>query len=272
MRRAVAVAATAFVALGAALACGDVPTLPGGVAFITPVLLPSPTIAFGDTMRDSLGVAAPLRVYAVGRDSTDTIAGVTVRFILTSPRAGATIDERGYLVAPESLAALRLVAQVTDGTPGSALRLQTPEVTIEVVPRADSIARSGAVIDTAQALPIAPRALSVTVTGVGPGGTRGAVGGIRVRYRISQVYPAGIGAAGRYYLLAEGGSVLRPDSTIALDTTGSNGVASRSFVGVRATDGGADADSVLVTAAALSQRGTPLRGSPARFVIRFRKG
>jgi hypothetical protein len=270
MRRRALTTLAAWLALGIALACGDVPTLPGGVAYITPVLLPSPTVAFGDTLRDSTGKVAPLRVFAVGRDSTDTITDVTLRFILTSLRTGATINENGYLVAPESLTTVRVVAQVT-GAAG--LQLQTPEITIDVVPLADSIAPTTAAsaADTAVSLPIPPRVLSATVTGVGPGGTRGTVAGIRVRYRISEVYPAGISATGRYYLVGDGGTVLRPDSTVAIDTTGSNGVASRSFVGVRAVDGGANADSVVVTATATSQRGVPLRGSPARFVLRFRK-
>lgn len=269
-RRAVVVAAIGFAALGVAIACGDVPTLPFGVAYITPIQLPSPSVAVGDTMRDSLGVARPLRVFALGRDSTDTISNVTLRFILTSLRTGARITDEGYLIAPDSLVTLRLVAQVTDGTPTSDLKLQTPELSVDVVPLADSIAATSTAGDSLQALPLV-RALSATVTGIGPGATRGPVGGIRVRYRVSQVFPSSVGAEGRYYLTNDANAVIRSDSTTAIDTTTASGVASRSFVGIRSATGGADADSVVVTATALSQRGVPLRGSPARFVIRIRK-
>ena len=34
-----------------ALACGEVPTLPGGIAYISPVILPAPAVALGDTLR-----------------------------------------------------------------------------------------------------------------------------------------------------------------------------------------------------------------------------
>lgn len=270
MRRAVAAAGTLFVALAVAIACGEVPTLPGGVAYITPVLLPSPSVAFGDTLRDSLGRAAPLRVYAIGRDSADTIRTLARRFVLTSLNTGALLGNDGILVAPDSLVSLRIVAQVTDGSGATALQLQTPEITLDVVPRADSIASTPVARDTARVLaPLTP--LPVTVTGVGPRNVRGAVGGIRVRYRIAAVYfPTGI-ARGRYYLADDANNVLRPDSTLALDTTSSAGAASRAFVAPAIADGAAVADSVLVEASALSQRGVPLHGSPVRFVIRVRR-
>jgi hypothetical protein len=53
-----------------------VPTLPGGVAYISPVILPSPAVAFGDTLRDSLGVVTPLKLYAIDNEG-DTIPSVT---------------------------------------------------------------------------------------------------------------------------------------------------------------------------------------------------
>lgn len=264
-RRAASWAAAAIIAaLGVAGACGDVPTLPHGVAYITPIRLPSPSVAYGDTLRDSLGRAAPLRVYAIGRDSADTIRDVTLRFLLTSLATGATIDTNGFLRAPDTLATLRLVAQVTDG---SSLRLQTPEITIDVVPRADSIAQGNAAGDTLQALPVV-RPLAVTVTGVGPKG-RGTVSGIRVRYRIAAVFPSSVPTASRYYLSDDAGGVLRPDSTIAIDTTSSSGVASRTFVGLLAPGGEANADSVLVEAS--GPEWMKLKGSPVRFMVRIRK-
>lgn len=271
MHRAVRAATLVLGAAAIAVACGDIPTFPAGITFITPIVAPSPSVAYGDTLRDSLGRAAPLRVFAFGRDTTDTIRTVTVRYLLTTidTAAGArtTIDRDGILVADSILRTLRIVAQVTDGTSNSPFRLQTNELTIDIVPRADSIARTTST-EIAGVLPlVAP--LSVTVTGVGPAG-RGVVSGIRVRYRIVQAFPA-VALAGRYYLTDDAGNVLRPDSTVALDTTNAAGVASRSFVGLAALDGGANADSVLVQAEAASQANVPLRGSRVRFVVKLRR-
>jgi len=267
MRRGVGLAAATAAALGFAFACGDVPTLPGGVAYITPILLPSPSMAFGDTLRDSLGHAAPLRVVAVARDSS-IVTNVVVYYLLTTLNSGATVDNGGIVRAPDSLGTVRVVAQVTDGTSSSALQLQTPEVAIDVVPLADSIARSGTLADSTFELPLL-QSLSVAVTGMGPS-VRGTVSGIRVHYGITAVYPSTVPVTGHFYLADDQGGVLRSDSTVALDTTSSAGIASRSLVGVVSADGLA-ADSVLVEAAASSQKGVPLTGSPVRFIVRVKK-
>ena len=118
----------------------------------------------------------------------------------------------------------------------------------------------------------------MSVTGIGPrgvragvGGVRTGVGGIRVRYRIVAVYPASPATARPYYLADDGNNVLRPDSTIALDTTSAGGVASRAFVAPAVGDAATMADSALVEVRASSQRGVELRGSPVRFVIRIRR-
>ena len=266
MRRGRALVVAMAAAFAGAFACGDVPTLPGGVAFITPVQLPSPSVAFGDTLRDSAGNAAPLRVVATARDGT-TITDVVVHYVLTSLNSGASIDERGFLRAPDSLGTLRLVAQVTDGTSSSGLQLQTPEVSIDVVPLADSIAASGTRADSVSAPFVQP--LQVTISGLGPTGTRAGVGGIRVHYRIVTAYPAAVPIAGRFYLSDEQGVTQRPDSTISVDTTSSSGVASRSLVGPDV--GGTKADSVLVEATAFSQAHGALRGGPVRFMVRFKR-
>ncbi|MDB4878867.1 MAG: hypothetical protein JWL60_313 [Gemmatimonadetes bacterium] len=265
-----AAAACAVAAMVLAIACGDVPTFPQGITFITPVVTPSPSVAFGDTLRDSLGRAAPLRVFAIGASGADTIRGVTVRYLVTTidttTSARTTVDPEGYLVAGAALGPVRVVGQVTDGTASSPFRLQTSELTLDVVARADSVARttSAVLLDT---LPTAVP-LSVTVTGVGPAG-RATVSGIRVRYRIVRTFPA-LPLAGRYFLTDDGSNVLRPDSTVAIDTTTASGVASRTLLGLEALAGGANADSVLVEATAASHRNEPLRGSPVRFVVKHR--
>jgi hypothetical protein len=261
----------AGVALAVGLGCGDVPTLPNGIAYVTPILTPSPSVAFGDTLRDSLGDPAPLRVVALGRSPGDTIRDVSLRFLLTSLNLGGTITAAGYLIAPDSLVTLRLVAQVTDGTSGSGLQLQTPELSIEVTAKADSLDATSPIDTSVTGLtPIVP--LSVRVTGVGPSGARATVNGIVVRFRIVRSFPANTTAERRYtYLSGDNNVVLRPDSTLAVDTTSGGGLASRSFVGLLAPTGETNPDSVVVEAKAFSQKGAPLGRSPLLFTIRIKK-
>ena len=57
-------AAVILAASVGAAACRDVPAPEGGVLALSPVLLPSPGVVAGDTMRDSLGQVAPLRMTA----------------------------------------------------------------------------------------------------------------------------------------------------------------------------------------------------------------
>ena len=266
MRRAVVVAMGALGAFGAfgalAVACGDVPTLADSIAFVTAIVPPAPAVAYGDTLRDSVGRAAPLRVFAIGRGG-DTISGVATTFLLTSLRSGATVDANGYLVAPDSLLTLRIVAQVGG-------RLQTPELSFDVVRRADAMGSTVSRDTSVRALPLVD-SLSVTVTGLAPGGVRGAAKGIIVRYR-TRVFPASAAADRRFYLVADGGRVLRPDSTVAVDTSDVGGIASRTLIALRATGGEAEVDSVVVQATAHSLRDTTtLAGGPVRFVLRVRK-
>jgi hypothetical protein len=66
---------------------------PSGVFAISPLLLPSPGMVMGDTMRDSTGAIAPLRVIAFSA-SGDTIAGTTATFVTLNTKAhlvGGTI-------------------------------------------------------------------------------------------------------------------------------------------------------------------------------------
>ena len=69
--------------LVAGLACGDVPTFQEGVAYITPVILPSPAVALGDTLRDSTGAVAPLRLFGIDSDG-DTVRTLTPVFVVTT--------------------------------------------------------------------------------------------------------------------------------------------------------------------------------------------
>ena len=241
-----------------AVSCGEVPTLENGIAYITPVVLPSPAVAAGDTLRDSLGVAAPLRVRAFGRDSQE-ITGLPVTFVPTALPADVTIDTNGYLVARDTVRSVQLVGRIGD-------RLQTSVATLLIVPQPLSLGRpAGAEAgDTALSLP-ALKPLPVTVTGIYRSLST-PVNGIIVRYRIDSLVPAA-GPLGRATLTNATGVSQRPDSTIAADTTKSAGNASRNVLVLA----GSGVERVFISASARRLDGAPLQGSPISFVLDVRK-
>jgi hypothetical protein len=73
------------------LSCREVSSPSGGIFAASPLMLPSPGVVAGDTMRDSLGLVAPLRVIAFNM-AGDTVQGVTPTFVI--------IDTGAHLVGP----------------------------------------------------------------------------------------------------------------------------------------------------------------------------
>ena len=255
MRRTSWLAAAAAVAL---LSCGEVPTLEQGIAYYTPVLLPLPAVAAGDTLRDSEGHAARLRVRAFGRDSQE-ITGLEVTFVPTTLPADVTIDTAGFLVARDTLRSVQIVGQIEH-------RLQTSAATLQIVPEPSAIGRGDdGTADSAYAVP-AIKALPVVVTGVYRGVTT-PVNGIIVRFHIDSVQPAGLPPGSAILALTTGGGVLRPDSLSAVDTTKSAGNASRSVL----VPAGSAVKRVFISASANRLRtGQPLEGSPLRFTLELK--
>ena len=257
-RRALALVATAAVLLGAgALSCGEVPTLQDDIAYISAVDLPAPAVAAGDTLRDSLGNVAPLRVHAFDRGDVE-IPDVTATFVITALPSPVSITEDGFVSASDTASAVQTVTLV--GRIGG--RLQTTPASLLVVSQPDSMAHaSAAVRDTT--LP-ALDTMRVVVTGLNANGTRVAVPGIIVHYRIAGVFgsaPEGATAI----LTLDGRTVSRPDSTASADTTDGAGETSRTLVVA-----GTGVDSVVVLARARSLRGQPLRGDSLRFILRVK--
>jgi hypothetical protein len=249
-------AACSLTAAAAALSCGEVPTLENGIAYYTPVLLPLPAVALGDSLRDSLGVATPLTVRAFTRDSQE-ITGLTVTFVTTVLPTLVDIDSaNGMLVAHDTtVGSVQIVGRIGE-------RLQTSVSTLLVVPEPTGIARADEpAADTALSVP-ALRALPVTVTGVFNNATT-TVNGIIVRYRIDSLAPSTV-PPGSAVLTNASGTSLRPDSTIAVDTTKTSGSATRNVL-VRA---GSGVQRVYVSATANRLRDAkPLSGSPVQFVV-----
>ncbi len=245
--RAAALGAVALVTI--AIACGEVPTLVNGIAYLLPLELPAPAIVVGDTLRDSTGRAAPLRVRAIGRDGVE-ITTAPVTFLTAALPAPVSVDAAGYVVAQDTVATVQLVARV-------GVNLQTAPATLVVVPPPTTTAAVSPLRDSAASLP-ALDTLRVSVTGPYREGLTG-VAGVIVRYRITVF--AGRSADARAVLAADGGVVSRSDSTMAVDTTDASGMASRVLV-----VSGAGVDSVVVRASANSFRGIALRA--VDFVLR----
>jgi hypothetical protein len=255
MRRVMRAALVATV-VAVALSCGDVPTLEEGIAYITPVLLPSPAVGVSDQLRDSTGAPAPLKVKAYDRGGAE-IPGVSVSYIVVPVTSGVTVDASGFVRGSDTTVAVQIIGRI-----GS--RLQTTPVTLPVVPQPDSIARSSSALeDTLVALP-ALKTMPVAVTGIYKG-ARTPVNGIIVRYRVDTLYPVR-STTGSAVLTNSAGMIPRPDSTAAVDTTKGSGASSRNLV-----VSGSGVDSVVVRVRASSLRGVSLRGSPVRFVLRVKK-
>jgi hypothetical protein len=241
----------------AALSCGEVPTLPEGIAYISTILLPSPAVALGDTLRDSTGVATPIRVYGIGNGG-DTIP-VTPTFVVTTvPGKGIRLSPSGFVVG-DSVRTVQIVGQV--GT-----RLQTPPAPLDVVLQPDSITATAnlrsVLTATGTELLATSTPLSVSVTS-GNGAARAGVRSIIVRYRVSRWFPASfVFPDTTLVLLDDAGRYQGTDGRVSGDTTDASGGAGRR---VRTLPVGYD--SIEITASANNLKGVPLRGSPVRFTI-----
>jgi hypothetical protein len=239
----------------AALSCGEVPTLPDGIAYITSVLLPSPAVAIGDTLRDSTGKATPIRIYSIGNNG-DTIAGVTPTFVVTTvPGKSVHITDAGYVIG-DSLRTAQIVGQV-----GS--RLQTPPVPLDVVLQPDSIAAvtTGHVVLTAvgsEVLVVSNPLQAIVTSGV----AKTPVKSIIVRYRVSRWFPAAFTFPDTTLVLLDDANRFQGDGRSSTDTTDASGNASRK---VRTLPLGFD--SLEITASANNLKGVPLPGSPVHFIV-----
>lgn len=247
--------------LVAGLSCGEVPTLPEGVAYISAIILPSPAVALGDTLRDSLGVVAPIRIYGID-NSGDTVRNISPVFVVTTVPGKGVRLVAGDLVIGDSLRTVQIVGQV-----GS--RLQTPPASLDVVLQPDSIAVASA---ASARFPVpgtgevtSTVALAVTVTSPPNGATtpRAGVKSIVVRYSVTKVYPDSAAIPDTTLVLIDDAGRFRlPTGRDAADTTDPSGNASRR---IRAIPLGFD--SVEIRVAANNLRGVPLKGSPLRFVV-----
>ena len=254
MTRRLSLRCAAFAALLLA-ACRDLPTPAGGVQAISRVLLPSPGLVVGDTMRDSLGVVAPLRVVAFDENG-DTIAAPGVTFTLLDTTATLV---NGDILIGRTTGVARLIATVA----GLQTRIDTARVTL----RPDTIVPAEAVrqvrdvpLDRIAAGDTSFSSADLTVivqNREGAGAT--AVDAVIVHYTITRAPPSGPGGSGPTVVFIGGGA------TTARDTTASGGRAAKS-IRLRIAGQPQLPDSALVAATA-SYRGQTL--GTVQFTIVF---
>jgi hypothetical protein len=244
----------ALVAAGV-LGCADLSTDPATPVAIEFDSIPYPAIIAGDTMRDSLGVASPLRGVAYNGKG-DVIDGAPFQFV--SLDTGVTISPEGFLIATRRDGFVRLVA-----TAGG---LPSPPRRIEVTRSPDAVAATGeTTITYGYVVPdvagnVSPTlTVQVTSTDVA-GGVSPNVAGWLVRWRAVHAGDTlGAGDTTLVALLGEG------TQRTMLDTTGTDGTSARRLR-VFANRLTATVDSFIVVAE-VRRHGVQLAGSPVRFVV-----
>lgn len=232
-------ALVAALSAAAMASCRDVPAPESGVLSVSPLLLPSPAVVVGDTMRDSLGAAAPLRLIAYGVDGEPVDPQPAPTFVVMDTGA--------------HLAGTFLIGDVT-GTVrviGSVSGLQTLSQVVLVTLRPDTLVPSDSTHqvrrfrfpeDTAATADLNVRVLNTDATPTG-------VDGVIVHYEITSAPPV-VGTGPSVMLLS--GNVQS-----SRDTTANSGTASRTL---RLRLAGVDptrTDSATVNATA-SYRGQPI--------------
>jgi hypothetical protein len=252
--RSLALAATIAASFGSALACTDISSNPDAVLSLQFDSLPTPGVAVGDTLRDTLGIGARPVVHAFNFQG-DEIVPVPVFFV--SPDSGVTVDSASGIIVGDSLRSTpaRIVANV-----GTLQAIQKLSVTL----RPDAIAAVNAVDSILYSFTDDTRnhshPVSVSVKhGIAPADS--AVGSWIVSFAIVSQHKAGL-----VELVDEAGRAS------LVDTTDASGIAGREIrLHPVNLDSATQLDTVVVNATA-KFRGAPVSGSPVRLTVVCKPG
>lgn len=129
-------ARSVVVVVACASACREVPAPDGGVHAISRLILAAPGLVVGDTLRDSLGVAAPLDVIAYGVDNQPLDPQPEHSFVVLD--TGARLEGGRFLVGEDAGTTVRVVGAVGP--------LQTQPVSVKVTLAPDTIVPADSVI------------------------------------------------------------------------------------------------------------------------------
>jgi hypothetical protein len=247
-----------FAALG--VACLDL-SAPIGPASISTIQLPAKFVVRGDTMRDSAGTPAPpvinqfnVKGQLIGGDGPQF-------FILDSAPAAAHFDPTGVLVG-DHLGTVNFIGQIRG--------LQTPSVPVAVTVLPTVIDPGVGALDTIKApltqdTTVAPGSSTMPVLVRGLGDTT--VQGVVVHYAITRTLASNNALPAVYITSGPGGPLTTTDTTNAAGGASTDRLNVRaSFLADVAVATGQKVDSVIVEATA-SYKGTPLAGSPVKFVF-----
>ena len=242
----------AGLALGVA-GCADLGTESGRVAAIDFTGFPYPAVLTGDTLRDTLGVVAPLRATAYDAHGA-VLTDAAITFV--SPDTGVTIDALGRLRTTRRPGSLRVFAAV-DG-------LQSGGRTLLVTAAPDTMyATSVTAPSVTYALPDASTNLSPELA-------------VAVRNR-TDAAPAVTGWLVRWRTVHRGDTLAAGDTTLvalqsaagrraSLDTTTTAGASTRRLrIFANRLPTAVDTFTVL---AEVRRHGVPVAGSPVRFTVR----
>jgi hypothetical protein len=116
------------------VSCRDIPAPEGGVLSVSPVLLPSPGLVAGDTMRDSTGLVAPLRVIAYGVTG-DTLRSISATFVALD--TGAHLSG-ALLIGDKEGKTVRVI--------GTVQSVQTQPVSVKVTLAPDTLMAADSVL------------------------------------------------------------------------------------------------------------------------------
>jgi hypothetical protein len=251
------------VAVGLAVACIDM-SAPKGAASISVLQLPSPSVVVGDTMRDSLGKAAPLTVVAYDGNNA-RLTDISPLFFISDTTHTAHLKGGNVLVGDKP-GSVQLIGQI-----GS---LQTPPATVPVtfaptkivaVPLPQDTLRAPFPLDSATS--IASMAIGALVLGVPlPGGTDSVSQGFVVKYdlKYAPVTKAGSKSPAVYFVDGQ-------QHVATADTTHATGASRQltvnsSLLADPALLGGTKVDSAVVEVST-KYKGVLVSGSPVRFVV-----
>lgn len=267
-RRRALVPAIVALAMGAAGACSEVgtdPSAPVAIAFDT---LPSLAVVEGDTLRDSLGMAAPITATAFNA-AGDTIHGAPFTFIVRDTSTALVVQPSGAFVVADSGS-----ARSTDVTLQASLGSLQFTRTLAIVLSPDTLAAP----ETA----IAPKPVFAPDTATSRKKNLSSPFSVRVLHDSGTKFsPVRLW---RVDFVVERDSInkLRLDSARLVDVngafirssnTGSDGSATaylRLYPKNGLAAGLSPLDSVIVRASAIYKAGTPIHGAPVRIVVPYR--
>lgn len=253
------IAAPIVIMLAAVMgSCTDVSSGPTTVASLEFDSLPYPAVVTGDTLRDSLGVATPLRAIAFNSSSAEIPSPQLTYLALDS---GVTISPDGFVTAQLRNGPVRLIA--------SSAGVQTGPITLIVARRPDTVIVTPLANDTLFYSPLDNASTNVTPALALQVATRDTVGGVA-------------GSQGwlvTYQLLFHGQAVAATDTSVAVvwnsgnqpsrtDTTAADGTSSRV---IRVHPSGLPtATESLTVVATVKYKGAQVAGSPVTYLIQLR--